>query len=67
MDELGSAVQTWEEMVSRCSNKALDHGEPAIAGDFLGSALEALVPDGLEQRLQLNKSRLEKFNDIRQE
>ncbi|CAK0830015.1 unnamed protein product [Prorocentrum cordatum] len=67
MDELGSALQTWEEMVSRYNKKSLKLGEPAIADDFLCSALEALVPDDLEKHLQLNASRLKKYNDMRQE
>ncbi|CAK0791837.1 unnamed protein product [Prorocentrum cordatum] len=60
MDELGSALQTWEYMVSRCNKKSLKLGEPAVADDFLRSALEAPVPDDLEKHLHLNASRLEK-------
>eukprot|EP00959_Pyramimonas_sp_CCMP1952_P214341 4485074-Pyramimonas_sp.AAC.1 len=54
-------------MVTRYSKKSLKLGEPAIVDDFLCSALEALVPDDLETHLQLNASRLKKYNDMRQE
>ena len=66
-EELGTALQTWEGMVTSYNKKAFKLNEAVIADDFLASALEAMVPEELEKHLQLNASRLKKFSDMRQE
>ena len=67
LDELGTALQTWEEMVSRYNKKNAKLGEAQISDDFLCSAVEAMVPEELERHLQLNGARLPKYADVRAE
>ena len=67
VEELGTALQTWEGMVTAYNKKAQKLQEAQIADDFLASALESMVPEELERHLQLNASRLRRYADMRTE
>ena len=65
MKELGSALQTWEEMVYRCNKKNTTVGEVEHADDIKCSAVELMVLDNLERHLQLHARRLKNDDDVR--
>ena len=67
LEELGTALETWEDMVSRYDKKNARTGQPELPNDIKCSALEALVPEELEKHLQLNASRLSQYEDMRTE
>ena len=65
MEDLGSALQTWEDMVDRCNKKNAKVGEVELADDIKCSAVESTVSENLERQLQLNARRLKKYDDVR--
>ncbi|CAK0892634.1 unnamed protein product [Prorocentrum cordatum] len=67
LEEVGTALQLWEEMVTRYNKKQQRLGEAPIADEYLCSALEALVPEDVENHLQMNANRLKKYSDMRAE
>ena len=67
MEELGSALQVWEDMVARYNKKNSKIGDPELADDIKCSAVEAMVPESLERHLQLNAMRLKRYEDVRME
>ena len=52
MEDLGSALQTWEAMVARYSKKNARVGEVDIADNIKCSAIESTVPENLERHLR---------------
>ena len=51
MEDLGSALQTWDATFPRISKKSAKLGEVERADDTKGSAVESTVPESLESHL----------------
>ena len=67
LDELGTALEPWEDMVCRYNKKNARLGQAELPNDIRCSALESTVPEELEKHLQLNAARLVKYDDMRVE
>jgi len=67
IEDLGAALETWEDMVSRYNKKNTRLKQAELPDDIKCSALEAMVPEELERHLQMNAARLSKYEDMRHE
>ena len=67
MEDLGSALQAWEEMVARYNNKNAKIGEVGLADDIQCSAAESMFRESLQRHLQLNARRLKRYDEVRTE
>jgi len=67
LEEVGNALQVWEEMVERYERRGTLRGEPPLAEDIKCSAVEGMMPEELERHLQMNAARLQKYQEMRQE
>ena len=68
IDDLGSALERWEELVVRYERRRDDSGRRSqVPEDIKMAALESLVPEDLEKHLFLNQSRLGTYELLRRE
>ncbi|CAK0796647.1 unnamed protein product [Prorocentrum cordatum] len=67
-DELGSALERWEELVARYERRrGRDGVRERLPEDIRMSALESLLPDDLGKHVRLNQSRFAGYNSLRAE
>ena len=64
MEDLGSALQTWEDMVDRYNNKNANVGAVELDDDIKCSAVESMTLENFERHLNLNARRLKKYGDV---
>ena len=68
LTELPGALERWEEQVSKYRNSKNQQGQSRdIPEGILMAALESLVPTDLEVHLQMNSSRFETYEAMREE
>ena len=68
LEDLGSALERWEELVVRYERRRDDSGRRSqVPEDIKMAALESLVPEDLEKHLFLNQSRLGTYELLRRE
>ena len=68
LSELMCAIERMEDLVRRCSGRRDAQGNAHnLAKDIRMSSLEALLPDDLEKRVQLNRARLTAYGVLREE
>ena len=65
MEALDSALQTWEEMVTRHNQKNANIGAVERAEDIKCRAVGAIVRESLKRRLQLNARRVKICRETR--
>ena len=67
MDNPGSALQTWEDMVAGCDTGEAGIGEVELAAHIECSAVESIVPQSLEAAHAAECSTLQKCEHMRVE
>ena len=66
--ELMGAIERMEDLVRRdCGRRDAQGNVHTLAEDFRMSSLEALLPDDLEEHVQLNRARLNSYGVLREE
>ena len=68
LEELGQALEKWEEMVVRYERRRDDQGRRELVPEAIKmAALESLVPEDMEKHLLMNQSRLGSYELLRRE
>ena len=68
LEDLSAALETWEETVRQFEQRRKPDGTRTVLdGDIKVAVLEALCPVELEKHLQLNRSRLVDYDEVRAE
>ena len=68
LPELMCAIERMEDLVRRyCSRRDAQGNAHNLAEDIRMSSLEALLPDDLEKRVQLNRARLTSYGVLIEE
>ena len=66
--ELMGAIERMEDLVRRCCGRRDAQGNVhSLAEDIRMSSLEALLPDDLENHVQLNRARLNSYGVLREQ
>ena len=68
LSELSGAIERLEDLMRRyCSRRKPDGSMATLDDDIRMAALEAMLPDALENHVQLNRSRLDTYAKLRAE
>ena len=67
-NELGGALEQWEDLVSRYERKKNNAGEyESVSDDIKMAAMESMVPEDLEKHLLMQRARLNSYDLMREE
>lgn len=67
LQDLPAGIEKWEELVRRYEKRRAGGTVTSLDDDIKTSALEALVPQELEQHLAMNRARLPTYDNVRAE